>query len=132
MGKEDYGFTIKIPCDTKKQLLLNQRVARIVFNSKMIDKDYFLYFLLSRKFLDRLYKTAKGTKQANLSTNTIAKFPIIIPPKEEQEQIAVLFLHLETKIDFHLKRKRSLEALFKSMLHHLMTGQIRVKNLQLV
>ncbi|WP_422822392.1 restriction endonuclease subunit S, partial [Trichormus variabilis] len=46
------------------------------------------YFLRSRIFLTPLYLTAKGMKQANLSTNTIKTLNVLIPPLEEQRKIA--------------------------------------------
>jgi type I restriction enzyme, S subunit len=85
--KEDYGFTVKIN-KTDKKLLLNQRVARIDVISANVNGDYIFYFLRSRIFLNPLYLTAKGMKQANLSTNTIKKLNVLIPPLEEQRKIA--------------------------------------------
>ena len=58
-GKEDYGFTVRIP-KTDKTLLLNQRVTRIDVMDHRLQKDFAHHFLLSRKFLDQLYPTAKG------------------------------------------------------------------------
>ncbi|MEG4501417.1 restriction endonuclease subunit S [Microcoleus sp. F10-C6] len=90
--KEDYGFTVKIN-KTNKNLLLNQRVARIDIISADVNRDYIFYFLLSRIFLTPLFLTAKGMKQANLSTNAIKKLNVVIPPIEEQRKIAgVLWL----------------------------------------
>ena len=67
-GKEDYGFTVKLP-KSERALLLNQRVTRTLdITDSRLQKDFVHYFLLSRKFLDFLYPTAKGMKQANLST----------------------------------------------------------------
>ena len=125
MGKEDYGFTVKLP-KTDEVLLLNQRVAKFVMKTDEIIKDYLKYYLLSRIFLDELYKTAKGTKQANLSSNGIKKLHILVPNKVEQELIVRQLSILDTKIEFHQTKKQTLTALFKTLLHELMTGQRRV------
>lgn len=85
--KEDYGFIVKIS-KTNKKLLLNQRVARIDIILADVNHDYILYFLRSRIFLTPLYLTAKGMKQANLSTNAIKQLNVVIPPPEEQRKIA--------------------------------------------
>ena len=75
-GKEDYGFTVELKA-LPKTLLLNQRIARIDLISERLSKDFLLYFALpSRKFLDYLYPTAKGIKQANLSTHAMKRLKV--------------------------------------------------------
>jgi len=128
MGKEDYGFTVKIP-KTTKTLLLNQRIAKFEIIDKEIDKDYLKQYLLSRVFLDKLYKTAKGTKQANLSSNEMKSLLLLKPKLDEQLEIANALGNLEQKIIFHEKKKQILSDLFKTLLHELMTGQRRVNEI---
>lgn len=128
-GKEDYGFTVKIPTLTSPALLLNQRIVKIFpISVDYISKDYLYYFLLSRKFLDTLYKTAKGTKQANLSINTIKSLNIILPKLQNQIHIAKILVSIDDKIESEKSKLLSLDMLFKSMLHNLMTGKIRLGN----
>lgn len=130
MGKEDYGYTVKIP-ESNRNLLLNQRVAKIVSHNAKLERDFLYYHLLSRKFLDYLYKTAKGTKQGNLSSNTILKIKLCIPPKDEQIQISLILSSIDRKIEIEEDKKQVLDSLFKSMLHNLMTGKGRVKDLEI-
>ena len=131
MGKEDYGFTVKIVDTDKKTLLLNQRVARIDMISDQIEKDYLLYYLLSRKFLDPLYRTAKGTKQANLSTAAMHRLKVLCPDLKEQQEIGKIFQVRDLKREIHETKKYRMEELFRTLLHQLMTGQIRVNDLDL-
>ena len=49
-----------------------------------------------------------------------------VPPKPEQEEVLTILSELESKTEAEEKRKAALQALFKTMLHHLMTGKIRV------
>jgi type I restriction enzyme S subunit len=124
-GKEDYGFTVKIP-RVDKTLLLNQRVTRIDITDSRLQKDFAHHFLLSRKFLDFLYPTAKGMKQANLSTNAMKRLKIVLPVKEEQEEIANCFNLLDRKITIARQKGIFLQDIFRALLHELMTAKTRV------
>lgn len=98
-GKEDYGYTVKIP-KTNYNLLLNQRIAKIIIkDEKKIVKDYLFHFLLSRTFLELLYKTANGTRQANLSTETMKNISISIPTPIEQKKIVATLDEAFSAID---------------------------------
>lgn len=129
-GKEDYGFTVRIP-KTDKALLLNQRITRIDIIDDRLSKDFAHDFLLSRKFLDFLYPTAKGMKQANLSTNAMKKLKVVLPVEEEQAEIAICFKSLEQKIVVADRKASALQALFRTLLHELMTTKLRVHNLDM-
>jgi type I restriction enzyme, S subunit len=129
-GKEDYGFTVRIP-KTDKTLLLNQRVTRIDIIDDRLNKDFAHHFLLSRKFLDFLYPTAKGMKQANLSTNAMKKLKVVLPLEEEQAEIAVCFNSLEQKIVVADRKASALHALFRTLLHELMTAKTRIHNMEI-
>ena len=129
-GKEDYGFTVSLP-KTEKALLLNQRVARIDITDDRLKKNFAYYFLLSRKFLDHLYPTAKGMKQANLSTNAMKKLKVVLPDPMEQSDIAECFKSLDQKIVVAGNKAATLHDLFRTLLHELMTAKIRVRGLDL-
>ncbi len=111
-GKKDYGFTVKVP-KSDKNLLLNQRIAKVVILDECkTSKDYLLFFLLSKTFLDRLYKTANGTRQANLSTDAIKRITIKFPSLSEQNSIVA-------KLDALSAETKKLEELYKQKLTHL-------------
>jgi type I restriction enzyme, S subunit len=128
MGKEDYGFTVRVP-KTEKALLLNQRVARFEITDDNIDKEYLRHYFLSRPFLNKLYKTAKGTKQANLSSNEIKNLHLPTPKNEEQKEISLVLNCIEDKIESHNQKKIILSDFFKTLLNELMTGERRVHNI---
>ena len=129
-GKEDYGFTVKIPA-TEKTLLLNQRVTRIDIKDYRLQKNFIYYFLLSRKFLDFLYPTAKGMKQANLSTNAMKKLKVVLPDWDEQAKISKYLNSLDQKVLVAGRKVTALQELFRTLLHELMTAKTRVHDLDL-
>jgi type I restriction enzyme S subunit len=127
-GKEDYGYTVKIP-RTERNLLLNQRIAKfIIKDENVINRNFLFRFLLSRTFLDELYKTANGTRQANLSTNTMKNLFISFPNVSGQEKIV-------QKLDTLSAQSKKLEAIYtqkitdleemkKSVLQKAFSGQL--------
>ena len=87
VGKRDYGYALEIP-ETKQKLLLNQRILKLHnFKSNIVNKMYLLFYLNSQIFLNILFRTANGTRQANLSSETIKKLKIPIPSMDNQIKI---------------------------------------------
>ena len=128
VGKEDYGFTVEIP-KTEKALLLNQRIAKFIdLDSSKIEKRYLLRVLRSRSFLDDLYATAKGTRQANLSTAMMQKITITLPSIQQQQKIILELDRLEVELDSLIANYRSklnnLDELKKSILQKAFSGEL--------
>jgi hypothetical protein len=57
-------------------------------------------------------------------------FSICLPPLTEQRKIASILSAIDDKIDAEDTTRNSLEALFKTLLSLLMTGKIRVKDIE--
>ena len=56
---------------------------------------------------------------------------MLIPTKAEQEEIVQMLESVDCKLVNHARKKRLLEDLFRTLLHQLMTAQIRVHDLNL-
>ena len=96
VDKEDYGFTVEIP-KTERVLLLNQRIVKFInIREDLIDRKYFLYCLKSKYFLEKLYKSARGTRQANLSSVSMKELPIYFPNMDKQRCLVQKFNSLES------------------------------------
>lgn len=64
-------------------------------------------------------------------SSEIAQFAIPLPDKQTQEEIATVILTVERKHENHRCKHVALTALFRDLLHQLMTTQIRVHDLDL-
>jgi type I restriction enzyme S subunit len=73
----------------------------------------------------------KTTKLACINTTKLKAFPILLPPVQEQREIVAILDAIDRKIDLHRKKRAVLDQLFKALLHKLMTGEIRVADLDL-
>ena len=56
---------------------------------------------------------------------------IAVPLIKEQNNIASVFKTIDDKIEVHSTKKSALQDIFKTMLNKLMTGEIRVKDLDI-
>jgi type I restriction enzyme S subunit len=127
-GKEDYGYVVRVP-ECGHTLLMNQRIAKFdSLRESLVDRHFLFYYLRSRAFLDILYPTANGTRQANLSTVTIKSLPIPLCPVEKQRAIAVSLdgVNREAqRLEFIYQQKlTTLETLKKSLLNQAFTGNL--------
>jgi type I restriction enzyme S subunit len=71
----------------------------------------------------------RAVNQANYNKNEISVLKIPVPAYNEQVEIAKTIGIIETKIEHRKSKKDSYKALFKTMLHELMTGQRRVNDI---
>ena len=65
----------------------------------------------------------------NLNTATIDSMPVPVPALDEQCEVAAILNAIDRKIDLHRRKRAVLEELFRALLHKLMTGEIRVGDL---
>ena len=68
----------------------------------------------------------------NLNTAAIDSLLLSLPPTlREQREIVAVFDTIDRKIDLHRRKRTVLEELFKALLHKLMTGELRVGDLDI-
>jgi type I restriction enzyme S subunit len=101
-------------------------------NTALYVKDFhdneplFVYYLLHRLDFNK-YKT--GVSVPTLNRNFIHAALLPVPPKKEQVEIANVLFSIDKKLTQVESRKQTLQALFRTMLNQLMTGKVRVKDL---
>ena len=107
---------------------LTENAAKIVFKDQnQIDQRFVVYFLSSKSGQEQISMRTTKTSQPKLALARIKQIPIPLPPLSEQIEIACILDKVDKKIQTEEARKQALDALFKTLLHHLMTGKIRVK-----
>jgi type I restriction enzyme S subunit len=68
----------------------------------------------------------RAVNQANYNRNEISILKIPLPPLSEQREIAAHLAAVDAKLAAEESRRAALAALFQSLLHHLLSGQVRV------
>jgi type I restriction enzyme S subunit len=115
--------------DMNDTYVLNQRVARIYLNSnKILINNYFLYLQLKTDTAIAIIQSkAHGGVQVNLSTESIRSIPIIIPPKQKQENgLKLLEGYFLNSIN-NRRQINTLEKLRDTLLPKLMSGEVWVQ-----
>jgi type I restriction enzyme S subunit len=100
-----------------------------ITSREVIEGEYLLYYLQTQQ--SRMDTLAPRGTQKNINIQFLSPWPVAFPPKDEQREIAHILKTVDHKIDIHESKKRSLQELFKTMLHKLMTAQIRVNHLDI-
>ena len=73
-----------------------------------------------------------GLAQQHLNVGAIKKLKVPLPPTfDEQREVVRVLEAIDRKIDLHRRKRAVLEELFKALLHKLMTGEIRVGELDI-
>lgn len=99
---------------------------------------------LHAEFLQYYSMTAQGRAQLagrgspaadgkfNINTPAIDSVLIPLPPdKDEQQSIAAALTTIDRKLAHHQKKRAALNDLFQTLLHKLMTGEIRVADIDI-
>jgi type I restriction enzyme S subunit len=107
-------------------------LVRVVPDTARLLPEYLNYYLNWDDAQRRLKMLAtRGVSQSNISAAKLRQFVIGLPSVAEQREIAHSLAAADRKIAAEEQRKAALQELFKSMLHQLMTGQVRVKDINL-
>ena len=94
--------------------------------------DFFTYEAQSDYGKAYFLKVAhKTTNLASINSTKLKAFPVLIPTLGEQREIVSILDSIDRKIDLHRRKRAVLDELFKALLHKLVTGEIRVGDLEL-
>ncbi|HBR21522.1 MAG TPA: hypothetical protein DD713_02980 [Nitrospiraceae bacterium] len=115
------GLTFKDKSTTNQQI--NTIICRKEFN------PHFIYYLLDFKS-DYIRSLSTPSPVPILSKGKFQRAVIpMIKNKQEQDKIAEILSAIDEKIEKAKYRKQTLQSLFKTMLNQLMTGKVRVKDI---
>ena len=102
-----------------------------VRNNLILD-SFLSWFLYSQQSQNWLAAHAAGAIMPNLNNTILKACPIAFPStKAEQKHIVETLSGIDTKAFHHQSKKSALQDLFKTTLNKLMTGDIRVTDLDI-
>ena len=88
---------------------------------------FYMYWMQAAWTLFDIYGgTGNRTTIPNLSKSRLAALLAPLPPLPEQQAIAEILRAVDCKIEAEEARQRALEALFRTLLHDLMTARLRL------
>ena len=111
-------------------MAFNQDMKAILPGDKL-SSAFLLYALCAfrRNLFQKVGRSAHGTM--TLMSTEISNFMIPLPGRKTQNEIATALETVETKLEQHQRKHATLTALFRTLLHQLMTAQLRVHELAL-
>lgn len=110
---------------------INQHLAYIQVDLIKAMPSFVRGYLETQYEYLRQVASAGGSTKGALTCAFLSSLAIPLPDMEEQQEIVDILDAIDRKIDLHRRKKAVLEELFKSLLHKLMTGEIRVDELDL-
>ncbi len=122
----DVGRTAILEDDIDFNLIYQNHLHRLRPKSINIYSKFFVYWMEKYIRIDKVHIPANVTTIPNLSASRLKSFSVPLPPLDEQHQIARILQTVDQKIEAEKKRKETLENLFKSLLHNLMTAKKRL------
>jgi type I restriction enzyme S subunit len=79
----------------------------------------------------RSISQAGGSTKGALTCGYLKTYPVPLPSLDEQCEISDVFAVLDRKEKVHQRKHAALTDLFRTLLHQLMTAQLRVHDLDL-
>ena len=96
--------------------------------SDIVEPRFLFYTTSSDRFVAAVAEHQRGSSYPAVTDSDVKRTAIPLPPLPEQRAIADMLRAVDRKIQAEEQRKAALDALFKTLLHHLMTGKVRVRN----
>ena len=124
-----YGATVGKTAILGIEAATNQAVCAVFPKNNILTTEFLRYYIIFARH--RLLSERFGRAQPNISQTILRNIRIVIPPLTEQQEIACVLTYIDKKIEIEERRKATLQQLFKTMLNKLMTGEIRVKDIDL-
>ncbi|GEA18929.1 restriction endonuclease subunit S [Moorella sp. E306M] len=123
------GYAAVFP-ENAEEGIIDSHLIRIKVNKDKMS-PYFLKLCFSNhKLKEQLNMYGHGVIMKGLNTSIVKSFSIPLPPLPEQHLITHILTIVDNKINIEQNRKSALQSLFQTMLHLLMTGRVRVKDLE--
>jgi len=101
----------------------------IVMTKKEANTLFIYYLLYSDVIKKQINYLSTGSTIHRINLKDICRLMVPIPNIRDQEKIIKILISIDEKIQSEQTKKNSLDELFKSMLHNLMTAKIRVNNM---
>ncbi|CAM1351011.1 restriction endonuclease subunit S [Tenacibaculum insulae] len=115
--------------EISKKATIAPNMIVIRANNKNIVSKYLHAYLSSSIGLRQIDKIIAGSGHPKINKTELRKLSAILPPKEEQTQIANILSTVDAKLDVLQNKKTHYQDLKKGLMQQLLTGKVRVTGL---
>lgn len=132
-GVRERVGTCALYCGQPERSLFASYLIRARLKADELDPSFFQYFTATAAGLAQLGGQASPAADGkfNVNTKTIDSVLVPLPDPAEQKEIAAILQTIDRKISVHERKRAALSDLFQTLLHLLMTAQIRVDKLDI-
>ncbi|MDD5083342.1 MAG: restriction endonuclease subunit S [Candidatus Moranbacteria bacterium] len=95
---------------SEEKLVLSQRIFGIRTKKEKLDPFFFNYFIDSKFYQHELKSKESGSTVTGIKQSELLKTRVILPPLEEQKEIAGVLGSLDDKIELLREENKTLEA----------------------
>ena len=110
---------------------INQHIAYIAVDATRADPSFVRGYMETQYEYLRQIASGGGSTKGALTCGFLRTMPIPLPSIPEQREIVAILDAIDRKIHLHRRKAGLLQELFTALLHKLMTGEIRVGDLDL-
>lgn len=113
----------------KADIAISQDLTGMIINKDRYSSEFIVYqFKIGR--IQKIFEEQKrGATIKGITREDLKKIKLGIPDIKEQKEITNILSNVDKKIQQAETRMQGFQSLFKSMLQLLMTGQVRVKDI---
>lgn len=122
------GEACQVP--RKTRLSLGQRTMLIRPDPALLNSHYLVQAFYSERVRKSMLSMSSGVTVKHLNVADVRKMLIPVPPLDEQRRISDDILSIEKKINAEGTELSAINTLFETFLENLMTGKLRLKNLE--
>lgn len=89
-------------------------------NEKNIEKDFLPYFMQSDTFMSRAVQISEGSLSPTIKNKTLAVQEFILPKKEKQKELIIVFKQFDTTMEQLKQQKTTLKNLKQKLLNEIL------------
>jgi type I restriction enzyme S subunit len=89
---------------------LNQHIFKVVLDEETVGNEFFMW--LAEWFITEMAREVHGSTMQHLTADAFGGFPVLLPPRPEQDSIAAYLGRKATRLDGLVAAKERLLALF--------------------
>ena len=116
--------------DEDRPAVFASYLVRVVVDAGRCIPEFLNYFMNWPRTQGEIKKLAsRAVGQANINATKLRTVLFPLPAIDEQRSIVAVLDSVDRKIDLHRRKQMILEELFKTLLHKLMTGEVRAREL---
>jgi type I restriction enzyme S subunit len=117
---------------SEREAVFASYLIRLTLDQTALHPEFVNYFFNQPSVQSALKKLAsRGVSQANINATKLKEVLIPLASLDEQRQIAAILEGIDRKITVHERKRGTLQELFKTLLQELMTGRLRVLDLDI-